>query len=404
MPPRRASVALAAATLFTSRGVRVRAAPCDIYGAAGTPCAAAHSMVRALFVEYGAPLYQLQRSGDNATLDVAPIGAGGVADAAAHAAFCAANPAPPPPPPPPPGPLPPLGTVVSLAPLAIPGYAFRHCYSQGFVTRAADSGADHAFTLVAALAGQAGAVSFESTNFPGQYIAPLSGVADAGRAGIVAAPAPLDASWVAAPAASGGVTLTSLAPAHRGLALAVGADLTGTCAHSYAAPSASVRLAAAPSAWVVAPAAPGPYPRRAACVVAKIYDQTGNGNHLLPATPGINNPAFDNPVNATRHAVTAGGRAVYGAYFESGMGYRAQNTTRVAVGNEPETVVLVTSGTHVNGECCLCEPRTRARARDARGSRSRSRHPRPLRLAATTATARTPARTRQLSATAAWRP
>jgi hypothetical protein len=95
------------------------------------------------------------------------------------------------------------------------------------------------------------------------------------------------------------------------------------------------------------------YPPRAECVVWQIYDQTGNGNHMLPATPAINDPAYDNPVNATRHPITVGGKKAYGAYFETGMGYRAQNTTKVARGNDPETVYMVTSGTHVNTGCCF---------------------------------------------------
>ena len=85
----------------------------------------------------------------------------------------------------------------------------------------------------------------------------------------------------------------------------------------------------------------------------QIYDQTGNGNHLLPATPAINNPQYDLPVNATRHPITVGGRGAFGAYFETGMGYRAQNTSKVARGNEPETVLMVSSGTHVNALCCF---------------------------------------------------
>ena len=94
-------------------------------------------------------------------------------------------------------------------------------------------------------------------------------------------------------------------------------------------------------------------PPRADCVVLTIYDQTGNGNHLLPATPAINNPAYDNPVNATRHAISVGGHTVYGAYFETGMGYRAQNTTAVARNNDAETLYMVTSGTHFNDGCCF---------------------------------------------------
>lgn len=32
------------------------------------------------------------------------------------------------------------------------------------------------------------------------------------------------------------------------------------------------------------------------------------------------------------------GQLAYGAFFETGMGYRAQNTTRVATGNAAETI------------------------------------------------------------------
>ena len=36
--------------------------PCDIYAAGGTPCVAAYSTVRALYVSYDGPLYQVQRA------------------------------------------------------------------------------------------------------------------------------------------------------------------------------------------------------------------------------------------------------------------------------------------------------------------------------------------------------
>src|SRR5690242_11715795 len=44
--------------------------PCDIYAAAGTPCVAAHSTVRALFGSYNGPLYQVRRASDGATTNV----------------------------------------------------------------------------------------------------------------------------------------------------------------------------------------------------------------------------------------------------------------------------------------------------------------------------------------------
>lgn len=178
-------------TLFSINSSR--AAPCDIYASAGTPCAAAHSIVRALYSGYDGRLYQLMRfaNATNTTLDIHTLEPGGVADAVSHDTFC---------------------------------------------------------TL----------------------------------------------PWVG-----------------------------------------------------------GSYPPRSDCVIWQIYDQTGNGNHMLPATPAISNPAYDNPVNASRHPITVGGRKVYGAYFETGMGYRAQNTTAVAKGNDPETIYMVTSGTHVNAGCCF---------------------------------------------------
>ena len=66
-----------------------RVRPCDIYGAAQTPCVAAYSTVRALYASYAGPLYQVQRASDNAVRDIGPLKAGGIADAAAQDAFCA---------------------------------------------------------------------------------------------------------------------------------------------------------------------------------------------------------------------------------------------------------------------------------------------------------------------------
>ena len=63
--------------------------PCDIYAAAGTPCVAAHSTVRALYAAYDGPLYQVQRASDDAYAQISPLTAGGIADAAAQDAFCA---------------------------------------------------------------------------------------------------------------------------------------------------------------------------------------------------------------------------------------------------------------------------------------------------------------------------
>ena len=68
--------------------------PCDIYGAAGCPCVAAHSSTRALYASYNGPLYQVMRQSDGKTLDIGVVqpsegDPGGYADAAAQDAFCA---------------------------------------------------------------------------------------------------------------------------------------------------------------------------------------------------------------------------------------------------------------------------------------------------------------------------
>ena len=62
--------------------------PCDIYGAAGTPCVAAHSTVRALYSAYNGSLYQVTRASDNATQNIGLLTAGGYANAAAQDSFC----------------------------------------------------------------------------------------------------------------------------------------------------------------------------------------------------------------------------------------------------------------------------------------------------------------------------
>ncbi len=67
--------------------------PCDIYGAAGTPCVTAHSSVRALRAAYNGPLYQVKRQSDGKLLDIGIVppsirDGGGYADAAAQDRFC----------------------------------------------------------------------------------------------------------------------------------------------------------------------------------------------------------------------------------------------------------------------------------------------------------------------------
>jgi hypothetical protein len=71
--------------------------PCDVYGAAGDPCVAAHSTTRALYASYSGPLYKVMRQSDGTALDIGVVqpvafpvpDSGGYANAAAQDAFCA---------------------------------------------------------------------------------------------------------------------------------------------------------------------------------------------------------------------------------------------------------------------------------------------------------------------------
>ncbi|NUT46398.1 MAG: alpha-N-arabinofuranosidase [Saccharothrix sp.] len=159
--------------------------PCDIYAAGGTPCVAAHSTTRALYGAYSGPLYQVKRSSDNATRDIAPLAAGGVANAAAQDSFCAGS----------------------------------------------------------------------------------------------------------------------------------------------------------------------------TCLITIIYDQSGRNNRLTQAPPGgFSGPApggYDNLAVATAAPIKVGGQKAYGVYVAPGTGYRNNNTTGIATGDQPEGMYAIFDGTHYNGGCCF---------------------------------------------------
>ncbi|KAL6411683.1 putative fungal alpha-L-arabinofuranosidase [Ilyonectria robusta] len=74
---------------LVATGSLVNAGPCDIYSSGGTPCVAAHSTTRALYGAYTGSLYQVKRGSDGTTTNIAPLSAGGVANAAAQDSFCA---------------------------------------------------------------------------------------------------------------------------------------------------------------------------------------------------------------------------------------------------------------------------------------------------------------------------
>ncbi len=90
------------------------------------------------------------------------------------------------------------------------------------------------------------------------------------------------------------------------------------------------------------------------CIISIIYDQSSRGNHLTPAPGGSGIHTPSDPVNAAKLKLSVGGHSVYAAYFEGKMGYRNNSTTTgLAKGEDPESMYMVTSGTHYNGGCCF---------------------------------------------------
>lgn len=75
----------ACALLFTTASAK---APCDIFAAGNTPCAAAFSTVRALYDAYDGNLYQVRRKSDNATMNIVPLSKGGIANSSIQDNFC----------------------------------------------------------------------------------------------------------------------------------------------------------------------------------------------------------------------------------------------------------------------------------------------------------------------------
>ncbi len=89
------------------------------------------------------------------------------------------------------------------------------------------------------------------------------------------------------------------------------------------------------------------------CVFWKIYDQSGKGNHLTIAPPGGADPHWDAPADAAADPLKVGGHDVYGLRMDPPSGYRCDNTTGIAVGDEAETMYAVFNGSHFNNACCF---------------------------------------------------
>jgi hypothetical protein len=94
------------------------------------------------------------------------------------------------------------------------------------------------------------------------------------------------------------------------------------------------------------------------CVINRIYDQSGKGNHLYQAPPGPQFPgpakgAFDAQPIADMAPITIGGHKAYGVFIMPGMGFRNNNATDLAIDDEPEGIYYVVDGTHYDSGCCF---------------------------------------------------
>jgi hypothetical protein len=97
------------------------------------------------------------------------------------------------------------------------------------------------------------------------------------------------------------------------------------------------------------------------CTVSIIYDQSPQGNHLTPAPPGSAKPTPADPASIGEHQITIGGRTAHGLRFRPGQGYRAAcdgcpyptGPAGTAVGDEPQTIYMVTSQHDLINGCCF---------------------------------------------------
>ena len=93
------------------------------------------------------------------------------------------------------------------------------------------------------------------------------------------------------------------------------------------------------------------------CWITVIYDQSGNGNHLVQAPPGtFRGPAkggFNTLPIADMAPVTVMGHKAYGVYIIPGMGLRNNNATGLAINDEPQGIYMVCDGKHFDSGCCF---------------------------------------------------
>jgi hypothetical protein len=93
------------------------------------------------------------------------------------------------------------------------------------------------------------------------------------------------------------------------------------------------------------------------CFITTLYDQSPMHNDLTQAPRGgFSGPAmggFNNLPIADLAPITIGGHKAYGVFIEPGMGLRDDDTTGIAVDDQPEGMYWVLNGQHFNNGCCF---------------------------------------------------
>jgi hypothetical protein len=97
-----------------------------------------------------------------------------------------------------------------------------------------------------------------------------------------------------------------------------------------------------------------------ACVITKIYDQSGKKNDLEPAPKGGAKGTPDNPAKALALPVKVNGHKAYGILIKAGIGYRTgcngctiKSGNGMALGDEPQTMYMITSQKDTIDGCCF---------------------------------------------------
>ena len=87
--PAQAQIGLPAGLPQLGAGSAPAASPCDVYSSNGYTCVAAYSVTRRMYAAYSGSLFRLQRTSDNATLDVGSSVGSRAVDTSSVSTFCA---------------------------------------------------------------------------------------------------------------------------------------------------------------------------------------------------------------------------------------------------------------------------------------------------------------------------